>query len=662
MHTLIRERSAPILSLSDIFFSLPPPPSYPLGVVMKTQDLKRRLTAILSADVRGYSRLMREDEIWTVRTLAAYREVMAELIQEYRGRVVDTAGDNLLAEFASVLDAVQCAVEIQKVLKAKNLGPPKERKMEFRIGINLGDVIDEGDRIYGDGVNIAARLENLAQAGGICISRTVYENVKNKLSLRYEYLGAQGVKNVPEAVPVYRVLIEAEPAGNLVGEKKLGTQLWWRVALVAALIMGTAAVAIWNSYLRPAPPPPELASEEKTALPHPEKPSIAVLPFVNISDDPQQEYFSDGITTGIITALSKVPEMFVIARNSSFTYKGKSVKVQRVGKELGVRYVLGGDVQKAAGRVRITVQLVDAATGNHLWAERYDKGLKDLFALQDEITMDVLTALQVKLTEGEQALVRKKETNNLEALEKHNQGLMYFRQFNRESNLKARQVFEEAVALDPGYAGGYRMLAWTHVMDVWLGWTDSSDRSMEQSVKLAEKAFAQDESNAETLALYGTIDLLKGRYAKAIAKCKRALALNPNMADNTAILGIALNNVGRYEEATAMFEKAIRLNPFPPVWYIHNLGVCYRLMGRYEEAVSQYEKVLQLYPGFFMSWVDLTATRSLLGRDEEARAAAAEVLKIDPNFSVERYVKDWPDKDQEPVKRFIEALHIAGLR
>jgi adenylate cyclase len=332
-----------------------------------TQDgFRRKLTAILSADVKGYSRLMGENEAATVRTITAYREVMTTLIQQHRGRVVDSPGDNLLAEFASVVDAVQCAVSVQKEFKARNADLPEDRRMQFRIGINLGDVIEEGERIYGDGVNIAARLESLADPGGICISRTAFDHIESKLPLGYEFLGDQTVKNIARPVGAYRVLMEPRVTVAETGaEKSVGPMQRYRVILAAVvgLLMVAGAVVIWNFYLRPVPPLVELPSEQATALELPDKPSIAVLPFVNIGGDPEQDYFSDGITEEIITTLSKVPHLFVIARNSVFTYKGKSVKVQQVGQELGVRYVLEGSVRKAGDRVRITAQLVDATCG-----------------------------------------------------------------------------------------------------------------------------------------------------------------------------------------------------------------------------------------------------------------------------------------------------------
>jgi len=361
---------------------------------MITGDVKRKLTAIFSADVEGYSSLMEEDELATVETLTSHKGIMGKLIKQYRGRVVDSTGDNLLAEFISVVDAVQCAVEVQQVLSAKNEALSENRRMNFRIGINLGDVIEEGEVIYGDGVNVAARVESLAEGGGISISGTAYDQLGKKLPLGYEYIGEQSVKNIEKPVRVYRVLPQAEAAGKVIGEKRPISR-HWRWAAVA-LIVVVGALVIWNFYFRP---PFEPASVERMAFALPDKPSIAVLPFVNMSEDPKQEYFSDGLTEEIITALSKVPRLFVIARNSTFSYKGKSVKVNQVAEELGVRYVLEGSVRKAGDRVRITAQLIDALGGHHLWAERYEKDLKDIFALQDEITMKIVTSLQVSLTQ-----------------------------------------------------------------------------------------------------------------------------------------------------------------------------------------------------------------------------------------------------------------------
>jgi len=632
---------------------------------MATEDFKRKLTAILSADVKGYSRLMGEDEAATVRTITAYREVMTTLIQQHRGRVLDSPGDNLLAEFASVVDAVQCAVSVQKEFQARNAELPEDRRMEFRIGINLGDVIEEGDRIYGDGVNIAARLEALADPGGICISRTAFDHIESKLPLGYEFLGDQTVKNIAKPVGAYRVLME--PRVTVAGtreEKRVGLRRWqWAaLAMVAVLVVSAAAVAIWNFYLRPSPPPAEVVSEKTPGLELPDKPSVAVLPFVNIGGEAEQEYFSDGITEEIITTLSKVPHLFVIARNSVFTYKGKPVKVQQVGRELGVRYVLEGSVRKAGDRVRITAQLVDTATGGHLWSERYDRDLKDIFALQDEITMKILTAVRVKLTDGEQARLYDKGAVNLDSFMKVLQGIPYFYRFNKEGNIQARQMFEEAIALEPKNAGAYTLLGWTYLMEVWSGLSESPGRSMGRAAELAQKALALDDTLDLPHSLMGNIYLMSRQYEKAIAEEERAIALNPNGADAHAHLGMTLNYVGRPEEAIALLKKAIRLNPIPPNWYLFSLGDAYRLTEQYEVALAAYKRVLHLNPDDIRAHTGLTATYSLAGREEEARAAAAEVLRINPKFSLEHVAKALPFKNKADTELHIDSLRKAGLK
>ncbi len=584
---------------------------------MTAEGYKRKLTAILSADVKGYSRLMGEDEEATIRTLTAYREVMANLIQKHRGRVVDSPGDNVLAEFKSVVDAVRCAVEIQEELKARNADLPENRKMEFRIGINLGDVIEEGERIYGDGVNIAARVEGLAEGGGISISGTVHDHIENKLALGYESLGEHTVKNIRKPVRVYRVLME---------------------------------------------PRVTVADKEKIALPLPEEPSIAVLPFANISGDPEQEYFSDGLTEEIITALSKVHNMFVIARNSTFTYKDKPVKVQQVAEELGVRYVMEGSVRKAGDRVRITAQLVDATTGGHVWSERYDRDLKDIFVLQDEITTKILTALRVTLTEGEQARVYDRSTENLDSFLKVLRGMHHYLRFNEEDNAVAKQMFEDAVPLDPENPWAYTMLGWAHVMDVWYGSSESPEKSMEQASELAQKALALDDTQDYAHSLLGHIFLMLRQHEKAIAEGERAIALNPNGADAHAHLAMTLTFVGRLEEAIASSKKAMRLNPMPPNWYFADLAHTYRLTGQYEEAIVTLRKALQRNPDDLIAHIILAASYSIAGREEEAHTEAAEILRIDPKFSLAYFAKTLPYKNQADIELFIESMRKAGLK
>ena len=621
---------------------------------------KRKLSAILSADVKGYSRLMQEDELVTIRTLEDYREMIAEVIRKYQGRVVDSPGDNVLAEFASVVDAVESAVEIQKELKAKNAELPENRRMEFRIGINLGDVVEEGERIYGDGVNIAARIEGLAEGGGICISRKAFEEVKNKLSLGYKYLGEHAVKNIAEPVRVYRVLMEPEAAGKVIGEEKLRPRQWRWAAIggVAVLIILAGALALWNFYLRP---PFEPASEEKMSYALPNKPSIAVLPLTNMSGDPEQEYFSDGLTEEIITALSKVQNMFVIARNSTFTYKGKSVRINQVAEELGVRYVLEGSVRKAGDQVRISAQLIDALTGHHLWAERYERDLKDIFALQDEITKEIITALQVKLTMGEDVRLRGKGTDNLEAYLKCLRAREIIAGSTKEGNMLARQLAEEAVALDPEYPEAYRLLGVTHFIDVLLGLSKSPKESLARASKLVRRAIELDESNGLAHAKLGYILVVMQQYDKGIEEGKRALELEPNSAYVLHTYGAILHFAARNEESIPLFEQAIRLNPKPPNMYLHHYGAALREAERYDEAIAQVKKAIEREPNDMLSYSVLASCYSMVGRKEEARVAAAEILRINPNFSLKYFEKTLPYRNKAYLERLIGALREAGL-
>ena len=623
---------------------------------MAEEGFKRKLTAILSADVEGYSRLMGEDEDATIRTLTAYRELMSTLIQKHRGRVVDSPGDNLLAEFLSVVDAVRCAVEIQEELRVRNAELPDNRRMEFRIGINLGDVVQEEERIYGDGINIAARVEGLAEGGGICISGAVHDSIKNKLSLSYESLGEHTVKNIKEPVRVYRMRIGPEAVVKTVQRR------WNKAALVAVaiLVVVAGAWAIWNFYFRP--PPIEPASVEKMAYPLPDKPSIAVLPFVNMSGDPKQELFSDGITEEIITALSKVPQLFVIARNSTFAYKGKPVKIQQVSEELGVRYVLEGSVRKVENQVRITSQLIDAIKGNHLWAERYDRELKDIFALQDEITKEIITALQVKLTVGEAARVYAKGTKNLEAYLKVLQANQYCRHVNKDDNALARKLAEEAIALDPQYAMAYSWLGFTHWMDVFFGSSKSPRESLNRAFELIKKAIALDDSLVDAHGQLSWLFVMTRQHDKGIAEAERAVALAPNSASAYFFLGRVLRFSGRPEEAIAWHKKSIRRDPMPsPSTFFGLCHACW-LAGRYEEAVTACKKSLLRSPKNTAAHAFLAVTYISLGRDEEARAELQEVLRINPNFSLERFANAMPYRNKSDKDNFIGALRKAGMK
>jgi len=630
---------------------------------MTDEGFKRKLSAILSADVEGYSRLMDDDEEATVRSLTAYRNATNDLVQQYRGRIVDTPGDNILAEFTSVVDAVNCAVEIQRELAERNAELPENRRMQFRIGVNLGDVIEEEGRIYGDGVNIAARVEAMAEAGGICISGRVYDQVENKLGLEYEDLGDHQVKNITRPIRIFRVLsFPGAAAHRVVKAKKTLERKWQKIAfaITAVLVIALAAVTIWNFYLRPISV--EVASMERMAHPLPDKPSIAVLPFENMSGDPEQDYFSDGLTDQIISTLSKLRGLFVISRSSMFTYKGKPVKIQKVAEDLGVKYVLEGSVQRSAERIRITAQLIDATTGLHIWSEGYDREAKDIFAVQDDITIQITSALRVELSAGEQArLWAKDATTNLRAWEKYLQGANYIYRYTKEDNATARQLFEEAIALDPMYAHAYAALGFTHFWDARFGWVESRADSIKMAYKNAQKAMELNDTLDTAPLLMGSVYFLQGQYEKAIAEGERVVALNPNGAVNYSFLAGVVGCSGRWDESIELSKKAIRLEPFPPVLYYHWLGRAYFMAGQLDESIITWKKALHVNPNYLPAHAFLAACYSSLDRQAEASAAVKEVLRINPKFSIESYAKTLPYKNKADVERYVAALQKAGL-
>jgi len=584
-------------------------------IMSNEQKVTRKLRAIFSADVKGYSVLMADDEVSTIQTLKDYRNIMSTCIEQRGGRIVDAVGDNLLAEFDSAVDAVQCAVEVQKGLRDKNQELPEDKKMEFRIGINIADVIEDGDRIFGEGINVAARIESLADAGGICVSRSTYDQIKNKLELSFDYYGEHKVKNIKEPVRVYKILLE---------------------------------------------PTIDYESITGETLELPDKPSVAVLPFKNMSGDPGQEFFSDGFTEDIITTLAKIPRMLVIARESSFTFKGKSVQIQEIGRDLGVRYVLEGSIQKFGDEIRITAQLIDATTGHHLWAEKYDRELKDIFAMKDEITMKIATVLQVKLTDGEMANWGP-ETESFEAYIKVMQSWEHFRAFTPDDNILSRQKAKEALDLDPNYSSATEMVAWTLFMDGVFGTSKTPEKSIEQAFELAQKVLDRGDSDAGAHFLIGYAYSLKGQFDKAISELEIARDLFPNNADINAGFGLILNAAGKPEEALNVLKNAMRLNPIPSGWYFVGLGDAYRLKGRYEKAVHEYKRAIQLEPDDLFSHLNLTVCYVKLEQEANAHAEAAEVLRINPKFSAESYAKHTPLKDEASKNLLIEGMRKAGL-
>lgn len=571
---------------------------------MATEGINRKLTAILNADVVGYSRLMAEDEVATVQRLKSYREQIGSRVKEHHGRVVDSPGDNILAEFPSALDATRCAVEIQQALKNRNSDLPDNRKMEFRIGIHLGDVMVSDDRIYGDGVNIAARLEGFADPGGICISAAVHEQVKAKLDLNYRDLGSQMVKNFPDPVRIYKVLHDYAKAPHREIKAKADAKKTLRnISLIAAaaIIVSMASFLIRLTPQKDAPTVAvNVATPLNTVTVRPvEKPSIAVLPFDNISADPDQEYFADGMTEEIITKLSQSRRLFVIARNSTFTYKGKPIKVQSVSQELGARYVIEGSVRKAGNRMRITAQMIDAMTGNHLWSEIYNRkySINEIFNIQDEISEQIAGAVLSEHTAFEVQRVSRIPTDNLNAYDSYWRALKYFNAYTEASYIKAIELLEHTVTLDPEFAESYALLSNIFWGCYWNGWAFDAQEALKKATKMAEQAIALDDSNVRAHFMLGRIySHLSEQKDKAFAEARRAVALDPNNADAYNSLGQVYINIGSYENAVEVIEKAILLNPHDTAFYSENLGRAYCMLGRHEEAISSLNQALSINP------------------------------------------------------------------
>ena len=629
---------------------------------MVEEGYKRKLTAILGADVKGYSRLMDDDEEATLRTLTSHRTAFKNLVEEYRGRVVSTPGDYVLAEFSSVVDAVNCAVEIQRELAERNAELPENRKMEFRIGINLGDVIEEDGQIYGDGVNIAARMEPLADAGGICISGRVYDQVANKLGLEYEYLDVHEVKNISTPIRVYKVLSYPGAAAHreiAAKETFMGQKNRILAISIASVLLIVAVIAgVWkfsgeSSSIEPT-------SVEKMAFPLPQKPSIAVLPFENLGDDPTMDKVVDGITGNIITLLSKVPQLFVISRRSTFAYKDKQVKVQQMAEDLGVRYVLEGSVHKEDDKVRVTVQLVDALEGHHLWTERYDRQFDDVFGIQDEIALNVCSALRVLLSEGEQARVVRGMTRSVEAYDLYLQADVQHNLWSKESEAKARDLAQQALAIDPNYIDAWNMLIGTHLIDARFGYGESREGSLRAVEDAINKVLALDDTNSSAYGSLGQVHLWRGEHDKAIIARKKAYTLNPNNSGNIASLAWTMFASGEPEEALVLIKEAMRLNPSFPDWWLMILEESYRLSGRYDEAIETIHEELRRLDNYFTR-TRLALYYAQIGRDEEARAEITQVLQLKPDMNLQIWEKAQFFKNKDWLERDLADLRRVGL-
>jgi len=533
---------------------------------MPTEEKKvtRKLSAILSADVKGYSVLMADDEIHTIETLKAYRQIISDLVLKYSGRVVDSPGDNILAEFRSSVDAVECAVKIQKRLDQENSKYADDKKVEFRIGVNVGDVIQDGDRIYGNGVNVAARIEGLADAGGVCISRNAYDHIRNKLKYGYEYLGEHSVKNIDIPVRVYKLLMADEDAGKLIGDvAKSMTKNWiWAIVVMVTLVIAVVGMLLYQNRSKPGT---ERTKVEEFAPPLIDKYSIAVLPFVNISGDPEQEHFSDGLADDLITDLSKISDLLVISSNSTFAYKGKSINVKEVAKELNVRYVVEGSVRKVGDQIRINAQLIDAKTDHHMWAERYDGQMDNIFALQDKITSKIVTSLAIKLSDEEYVDIAKQDTENIAAYNAFLKGSDSISRYEPEVIYRGLKYFEEAVRLDPNY---YR--AWAALAESYLEVTMTSLQLLGKlGISLAEgrlraRHYLNKSMKKPTDISYrvaSRMAALQRQNKKALSLAAKAVAINPNIARNINELAMALQINDRPKEAIKYANRALRIDP-----------------------------------------------------------------------------------------------------
>jgi adenylate cyclase len=625
----------------------------PEDVVSPRQVETRRLAAIMFTDIVGFSHKMGSDEARMLRLLDIHNQIIRQAVAAHHGHVIKSTGDGFLVEFPSVVHAVQGAQDMQAHFHAYNIEKERAEQLHIRIGIHLGDIVQREGDVQGDGVNIAARLQALAEPDTICLSDVVYRDIAKKLPLGpVVLLGRPKLKNIVQRFPVY-LLFSEPPKGWWQMLRVQRLKPWWRAGQVAVLLALLLVVGVLGrQFYRPA----------ATGLPLPDKPSIVVLPFVNMSGDPSQEYFGDGITEDLTTDLSKVPGLFVIARNSAFTYKGKAVKVQDVSRDMGVRYVLEGSVRKADNQVRVTAQLVDAVKGTHLWADSYDRELQDIFALQDEIRQQVVTALQLKVKAAELARVKRIPPKNLVAYDYLLRAEEYFNLFTKEAHFQARQLLEQALAVDPQYAEAYLGLG----MSYWIGWSSQwgeDPQKINQAFSLVQKAITLDGSLAMAHTVLGAIYLWRDHhYDQAITEGKRALAIDPNCGRCYALYGQTLSYAGRPQEAVDLIEKGMRLDPCCTEILAYHLAEAYCLMERYEEVIDPAKRTLSVSPGHLGAHLLQVISYSALGQEKEARAEVAEVLRINPNFSLEVLGQMVPNKDRALLERHLAAMRQAGLK
>jgi TolB-like protein/class 3 adenylate cyclase len=621
--------------------------------------VERRLAAILAADVVGYSRLMGEDEAGTMARLEGLKaEILIPLIAQHHGRVVKLMGDGFLIEFASVVDALTCALAWQEAVEARADQVSEDRALRFRIGVNLGDVMVKADDLYGEGVNVAARLEGLAEPGSVLVSRTVFDHTKGKVAAAFEDLGEQELKNIAEPVRVFRVSMASEVAKTPSVATATSRSRLSVVAATVVLLVVAAGAALW---LKPWEPREEPASVEDMAFPLPDKPSVAVLPFANLSDDPSQDYFADGMTEDLITDLSKISGLFVIARNSSFSYKGQQVKVRQVAEELGVRYVLEGSVRRIGDQVRINTQLIDATTGGHVWAERYDRDLDNIFAVQDAILERVVQALELHLTDTEQKDREKgPKTTSLEAYDLVLKARKLMTRFDHKAAAEARDLLQRAIEIDPAYTEAYSLLGLFY-FDEWRVWGRTRDQNLARAVELATTAVELSPSDPAPHVLLALVHQWRREFDAANAEADTALALQPKDAITLGNLGSMLGWAGRNEESLGVLQQAVRLDPFHPPNYLEWLAAAYAGVGDHDQCVEVAKRGIALDPDYVSLYVDLAVCYAALGREEDAQAAAAEILRTNPRFNLKAFASYAPFSDEGDLQRKVKMLRQAGV-
>ncbi len=582
--------------------------------------MERRLAAILAADVVGYSRLMEADEEATLATLNAYREVIDKLVADHRGRVFGSAGDSVIAEFASPVEAVRCAVKIQQEIEARNANLPEDRRMRFRIGVNLGDVMAEGDNLFGDGVNIAARLEALCEGGGVALSGNVHEQVQGKLDERFEDAGEQEVKNIVRPIRIWR----------------------------------------WSEKMTEKMPTSPPGTE---ALPLPDKPSISVLPLTNMSGDPEQEYFSDGIAEDITTALSRFHELTVIARNTSFTFKGQAVNVREIARDLGVKYVLEGSVRRAGNRVRVSVQLIDATIDKHIWAERYDRDLDDIFAVQDEITESIVSAVAPETQHAEMVSAYRKDAMDLTSWERVMRARWHLDKFTREDTESAEALLTQAIESAPLMAQAHSTLAVCHVYKMLNAWCDDLVAEIVAAGEAGRRAVALDANDADALAVMGLAALMAREFDDCIDFLNRAVARNPNLANAYGFMATAYGCTGECERALTAYDKAVSLSPrdHTRLFWMSGKGIALYIDERYEETVENAQMMMRVDPSFGGSHRQLCAALAMLGRLEEAKQAMARLRDRMPDLTIAKVAKMIPIMNAADNERWLDGLRKAGL-